>query len=148
MTEPIISPWIIYGFFTYSKFTAIFGWILAITCIAFLIYTWFFVMSYVDDNFRDDVKPKLRKIYKRFAIVTALMLTLNMFLPSKEILLSMIVAQNITPQRVEQTFEQTLELTDEAINYVGDKGEKAIERTTEILTDNVIKVIKAAQAKE
>ena len=67
-----------------------------------------------------------------------------MFAPPKEIALSMIVAQNVTPQRV----EQTLELTDEAINYVGDKGEKAIERTTEILTDNVIKVIKAAQAKE
>lgn len=144
MTEPIISPWIIYWFSVYDKFTIAFEYASAIICIAFLLFTWIFIASYVDESFKDELKLIVRKRYKKFTLLTVFMLTLGMFLPSKEIVLSMIVAQNVTPQRV----EQTLELTDEAINYVGDKGEKAIERTTEILTDNVIKVIKAAQAKE
>lgn len=148
MTEPIISPWIIYGFFTYEKFIKVFGWALAIIVLAFLVFTWVFVMSYTDNSFRDDAKEGVRKQYKRFTILTALMVTLNVFLPSKEVLLSMIVAQNVTPQRVEQTFKFTGETIDGAVNYVGNKSEKAIERTTEILTDNVIKVIKAAQDKE
>lgn len=148
MTEPIISPWIIYGFFTYESFIEVFGWALAIIVVAFLIFTWLFVLSYIDNNFRDDAKEGVRKQYKRFAILTVFMVTLNIFLPSKEVLLSMIVAQNVTPQRVEQTFKFTGETVDGAVNYVGEKGEKAIERTTEILTDNVIKVIKAAQDKE
>lgn len=146
MTEPIISPWIIYWFSVYVNFQKFVEICFMISVIAGGLALVFYTLSYVSDtNLEDDKEViNLRKVCKKFIMALVIFTGLNMFTPPKEIALSMIVAQNVTPQRV----EQTLELTDEAINYVGEKGEKAIERTTEILTDNVIKVIKAAQNKE
>lgn len=145
MTEPIISPWIIYWFSVYVNFQKLVEICFMISVITGGLALVFYTLSYVEDtNLNDKEIINLRKVCKKFIMALIIFTGLNMFTPPKEIALSMIVAQNVTPQRV----EQTLELTDEAINYVGEKGEKAIERTTEILTDNVIKVIKAAQDKE
>ena len=142
MTEPIISPWIIYWFSVYVNFKDIVEFCFIVASMIGIPATIFYIISHFGNEDEEDLR--IRKICKKLIITLIVLTSLNMFAPPKEIALSMIVAQNVTPQRV----EQTLELTDEAINYVGDKGEKAIERTTEILTDNVIKVIKAAQAKE
>lgn len=142
MTEPIISPWIIYWFSVYVNFKDIVEFCFTVASMIGIPAIVFYIISHFGNEDEEDLR--IRKICKKLIITQIVLTSLNMFAPPKEIALSMIVAQNVTPQRV----EQTLELTDEAINYVGDKGEKAIERTTEILTDNVIKVIKAAQAKE
>lgn len=142
MTEPIISPWIIYWFSVYVNFKDIVEFCFIVAFMIGIPAIVFYIISHFGNEDEEDLR--IRKICKKLIITLIVLTSLNMFAPPKEIALSMIVAQNVTPQRV----EQTLELTDEAINYVGDKGEKAIERTTEILTDNVIKVIKAAQAKE
>ena len=139
MTEPIISPWIIYWFSVYVNFQKIIECCCVIAFIIGIPATIFYIMSYFSDEDEEDLR--IRKICKKFIISLIVLTGLNIFIPPKEIALSMIVAQNVTPQRV----EQTLELTDEAVNYIGEKGEKAIERTTEILTDNIIKIINAAQ---
>ena len=99
---PVISPWVFYAMSVVDVFKVIFtafGIITAIVSIVIIILTFMTKLDYGEDD-KDYLQFKaIRKPIIIFAIVTLMLGTL---IPSESTITKMIIAQNVTYERVEQ----------------------------------------------
>lgn len=96
--QPIVNPWL---FFVADLVTS-----LSIACVLITIIMWAFGLVYVMDG--DDKKDinQIRKGKKCFIIGTTI-LVVGLLIPSKQTLLEMYVAKNITYDRIEKLHKVT-----------------------------------------
>jgi hypothetical protein len=116
--EPIISPWVIYLMFLsqgFSIFLIITGIIVA--CVSAI---WLLLYYVENDAYSHDIKP-VPKLLILYGVIT---LGLGLLIPNKETCLQMLVAKNITTNRVV-------------------KAGKVISNSHDILIADVVKIITA-----
>lgn len=99
---PIISPWVFY----FMPICDGLGFICLLVGVACLIGTIAVTVGYVfEDNsrYRDEDTINICKKFKKALIpITAVLLILGTFIPSERTITKMLVAQNVTYERVEQ----------------------------------------------
>lgn len=117
MTEYIINPMFFYWMQVANELSfvlIIFGIILFFVTVALC------VAGYINDAFEDDEeKEKYKKPIKTMAIITAICLVVNVFIPSKETLIEMSIAKIATVENTQNAVEAIKEATD----YVFEKIE-------------------------
>lgn len=128
MSEPIVSPWLIYWFSVYCKVQTLMRASLVLLAIIAGAALLFYVLSIND---RDEDIAKIGKVCKRIVIAFGVVAMLNILMPSKELALAMIVAQNVTPQRIEYVTESTGKAVDDGIDYFVDKIIEAADKWEE-----------------
>ena len=93
--EPIISPWIIYALPLVDTLIAVLS-VLSMLAMSSLI------ILYIDDKFRKDMGTKIVKgVWTVFIISTLLAI----FIPNKETLIAMYVANQVTPDNLSHAQE-------------------------------------------
>ena len=111
MTEPIISPWLIY-------WAGRIGFIQIICCVVGLVVTALAVMAamaVLTDNYKHDESVKALKILVCAAFILD---TLAVFLPTKTEIFAMYAAEHITPAAIKATGEFTGKTVDALIEKI------------------------------
>lgn len=93
--EPIISPWIIYAL-------PLVDTLIAVLSVVSMLAMTSLIILYIDDEFRKDMGTKIVKgIWTVFIISTLLAI----FIPNKETLIAMYVANQVTPDNLSHAQE-------------------------------------------
>lgn len=110
--EPIVNPWYFYlmGLSGSISFIACLGAVFS--GILFFIGLCIKVASICDRSMEDDWK-KLSKTYRAVKILLVVLLFIAIAVPSKETLVQMVVAQQVTPKNVEKAISAGKNLKDE-----------------------------------
>lgn len=119
---PIISPWIFYLISVVEGVSCLFAVILAVTVIVVIINWISYLMFQVDyGDFDEEGCVKKRKntmdITKKCASIGLICLIVNVFVPSKETMYTMLVAQTVTYENV----EVATDTIKESVDYIFDK---------------------------
>lgn len=93
--EPIISPWIIYALPLVDELIAI------LSVVSMLAMTSLIIL-YIDDEFRKVMGTKIVKVVWVVFIISTL---LAIFIPNKETLIAMYVANQVTPDNLNHAQE-------------------------------------------
>ena len=88
--EPIVSPWIIYALPLVDTLIAVLS-LVSMLAMASLI------ILYIDDDFREVMGTKIVKVVWVVFIISTL---LAIFIPNKETLIAMYVANQVTPDNL------------------------------------------------
>ncbi len=123
MSEPIISPWLIY-FINLVEHISFVSFLGTLICIGLC-----FISAGMKHDFRrdSDVVAEANTVLK-WALPTGIIcLLLTILIPSKETCYQMLVASYVTP---------------ETINATIDGAENIAKRALDLITDSVIKIIK------
>lgn len=92
--EPIVSPWLVYGISVLAKFQIAIHFCLCLSIVGLCIM----VPAFLDgDNVSDDVKRVRTRALKAVAIFGAI----EILLPDKDVLMTMLALQYITPDNVQ-----------------------------------------------
>lgn len=123
MSEPIVSPWLIYfiNLVEHISFVSFFG---TLICIGLC-----FISGCIKHDFhRDSDAVSEANTVIKWALPTGIVcLLLTILIPSKETCYQMLVASYVTP---------------ETINATIDGSENIAKRALDLITDSVIKIIK------
>lgn len=93
--EPIISPWIIYAL-------PLVDTLIAVLSVVSMLAMTSLIILYIDDDFRKDMGTKIVKgVWVVFIISTLLAI----FIPNKETLIAMYVANQVTPDNLNHAQE-------------------------------------------
>ena len=93
--EPIISPWIIYALPLVDTLIAVLS-VVSMLAVASLI------ILYIDDEFREVMGTKIVKVVWVVFIISTI---LAIFIPNKETLIAMYVANQVTPDNLNHAQE-------------------------------------------
>ena len=93
--EPIVSPWIIYALPLVDTLIAVLS-LVSMLAMASLI------ILYIDDDFREVMGTKIVKVVWVVFIISTL---LAIFIPNKETLIAMYVANQVTPDNLSHAQE-------------------------------------------
>lgn len=93
--EPIISPWIIYAL-------PLVDTLIAVLSVVSMLAMTSLIILYIDDGFRKDMGTKIVKVIWVVFIISTL---LAIFIPSKETLIAMYVANQVTPDNLSNAQE-------------------------------------------
>lgn len=123
MSEPIISPWIIYAINLgeHISFVAFLG-----TLICIGLY-WIAAGLRYDHRGNKDAVDEANTIQKWTLPIGIVCLLLCVLIPSEEVCYQMLVASYVTPENINATIDGT---------------ENLAKRALELITDSVIKIIK------
>ena len=109
--EPIVSPWFIYFLGMVDSIKECFAGI-AITAVVVLVSVGFaWLIS--DGDFEDKTYVKMKKWAKRLIACLCVFLLLGIITPSKNTVIAMYVADNITPNNVEKALEVGVDFKNE-----------------------------------
>lgn len=93
--EPIISPWIIYAL-------PLVDTLIAVLSVVSMLAMTSLIILYIDDDFRKVMGTKIVKIVWIVFIISTL---LAIFIPNKETLIAMYVANQVTPDNLSHAQE-------------------------------------------
>lgn len=93
--EPIISPWIIYAL-------PLVDTLIAVLSVVSMLAMTSLIILYIDDEFRKDMGTKIVKVVWVVFIISTL---LAIFIPNKETLIAMYVANQVTPDNLSHAQE-------------------------------------------
>ena len=93
--EPIISPWIIYALPLVDTLIAVLSVVSMLAMTSLIIF-------YIDDDFREYKGIKIVKVVWAVFIISTL---LAIFIPNKETLIAMYVANQVTPDNLSHAQE-------------------------------------------
>ena len=93
--EPIISPWIIYAL-------PLVDTLIAVLSVVSMLAMTSLIILYIDDDFRKVMGTKIVKIVWIVFIISTL---LAIFIPNKETLIAMYVANQVTPDNLNHAQE-------------------------------------------
>lgn len=130
--EPIISPWLIYLISrcdTVISFLC--GALVTIGAVAgvVLIFTGGLSATSIDDDDKQPLRAALPYI-KKSAVVFLILSVLYLIVPSKNTLICMIVADNITEDRV---------------SFVADEAGETVDSVRETIKEDIIDIIRATK---
>jgi len=112
--EPIISPWFVYALQVVDTLRDVFQ--------VFYIFLFFpavgalvgsFIMLIDADDYEKKLSKELRKFGIKFFIASIIFIFLYMFTPSRNTLIGMYVAQNVTSEAVSETLQSGRAIKDE-----------------------------------
>ena len=137
MNEPIISPWLVYWvtrieyvqayLLTAFLIICISGPLVIIYCAAFDTY--------------DDIKDKYFNRWAKTAVIGLLICGIfDIFVPSKEVIIAMYVAKQVTPANIQTAGA----VADKSIDYIGIKADK----TTDAAVEKIIRIIDAIKKED
>ena len=130
MTEPIISPWVIYWFTRIDNIKCFLGmfplmFLFSVIIIAFMKM----IVGEFEDygEGRERAACYFRKVIKVGLITIPLTIILNLFIPSTKVLATMYVADKLTVSNIQMVGETADKVADKAV----EKVIKVIEATKE-----------------
>lgn len=117
---PIISPWFFYiiGLIEPLTLVAAFGWIGALI---FGALTWYTVVD--EDSSEEEYKNAYNSVGKKCIILSIIFGLLFIFIPSQQTCIQMLIANNITYERLEIVGSSVEEIYNDIITI----AEKAVE---------------------
>ena len=127
--EPIIAPSTFYWLEIISNFKLFLTIFFAVACIGLVVCIISFIVTLVEDELETHAGKVVKKICKSCTIITFIFGLLFIFTPSKETLMTMIVAKYVTPDN---------------ITAVGG----TIEESVSSIATEIIRVVEAADDKE
>ena len=127
--EPIISPSIFYWFEIISNLKIFLSILFGISCVGLVFCIVSFIAILVEEELETHTGKIIKKLCKFCTIITSIFGLLSIFTPSKETLMTMIVAKYVTPDN---------------ITAVGG----TIEESVSSIATEIIRVVEAASDKE
>ena len=127
--EPIISPSIFYWFEIISNLKIFLSILFGISCVGLVFCVVSFIAILVEEELETHTGKIIKKLCKFCTIITSIFGLLSIFTPSKETLMTMIVAKYVTPNN---------------ITAVGG----TIEESISSIATEIIRVVEAASDKE
>ena len=127
--EPIISPSIFYWFGIISNLKIFLSILFGLSCVGLVFCIVSFIAILVEEELETHTGKIIKKLCKFCTIITSIFGLLSIFTPSKETLMTMIVAKYVTPDN---------------ITAVGG----TIEESVSSIATEIIRVVKAASDKE
>ena len=127
--EPIISPSIFYWFEIISNLKIFLSILFGISCVGLVFCVVSFIAILVEEELETHTGKIIKKLCKFCTIITSIFGLLSIFTPSKETLMTMIVAKYVTPDN---------------ITAVGG----TIEESVSSIATEIIRVVEAASDKE
>ena len=126
--EPIIAPSTFYWFEIISNFKLFLTIFFAVACIGLVVCIISFIVTLVEDELETHAGKVVKKICKSCTIITFIFGLLFIFTPSKETLMTMIVAKYVTPNNITAvggTIEESVSsIATEIIRVVEAAGDK------------------------
>ena len=127
--EPIISPSIFYWFEIISNLEIFLSILFGLSCVGLVFCIVSFIAILVEEELETHTGKIIKKLCKFCTIITSIFGLLSIFIPSKETLMTMIVAKYVTPDN---------------ITAVGG----TIEESVSSIATEIIRVVEAASDKE
>ena len=127
--EPIISPSIFYWFEIISNLKIFLSILFGLSCVGLVFCIVSFIAMLVEEELETHTGKIIKKLCKFCTIITSIFGLLSIFIPSKETLMTMIVAKYVTPDN---------------ITAVGG----TIEESVSSIATEIIRVVEAASDKE
>ena len=112
---PIVSPWFFYLMGVTEKAIPTFGIIGAVIFICVMIVGCFIADPWLWSN--DEQTGKIKKALKKLLILSISFIIIALILPSKDTLISMAVAKNVTPNNITLAKDSARD----AIDYIFEK---------------------------
>ena len=127
--QPIISPSIFYWFEIISNLKILLSILFGLSCVGLAFCIVSFIAMLVEEELETHTGKIIKKLCKFCTIITSIFGLLSIFIPSKETLMTMIVAKYVTPDN---------------ITAVGG----TIEESVSSIATEIIRVVEAASDKE
>ena len=127
--QPIISPSIFYWFEIISNLKILLSILFGLSCVGLVFCIVSFIAMLVEEELETHTGKIIKKLCKFCTIITSIFGLLSIFIPSKETLMTMIVAKYVTPDN---------------ITAVGG----TIEESVSSIATEIIRVVEAASDKE
>lgn len=127
--QPIISPSIFYWFEIISNLKIFLSILFGISCVGLVFCIVSFIAILVEEELETHTGKIIKKLCKFCTIITSIFGLLSIFTPSKETLMTMIIAKYVTPDN---------------ITTVGG----TIEESVSSIATEIIRVVEAASDKE
>ena len=127
--QPIISPSIFYWFEIISNLKILLSILFGLSCVGLVFCIVSFIAILVEEELETHTGKIIKKLCKFCTIITSIFGLLSIFIPSKETLMTMIVAKYVTPDN---------------ITAVGG----TIEESVSSIATEIIRVVEAASDKE
>ena len=127
--EPIISPSIFYWFEIISNLKIFLSILFGLSCVGLVFCIVSFIAMLVEEELETHTGKIIKKLCKFCTIITSIFGLFSIFIPSKETLMTMIVAKYVTPDN---------------ITAVGG----TIEESVSSIATEIIRVVEAASDKE
>lgn len=127
--QPIISPSIFYWFEIISNLKIFLSILFGLSCVGLVFCIVSFIAILVEEELETHTGKIIKKLCKFCTIITSIFGLLSIFIPSKETLMTMIVAKYVTPDN---------------ITAVGG----TIEESVSSIATEIIRVVEAASDKE
>lgn len=119
MSEPIISPWIVYAIDVATNFKAALDFSTILLVIAFLVFVIaFFVTTAVGDC--DDIKllQKVTKHKRKMCIALAVCVILEIITPTKQAMQTMVVLSFVTPDNIALVQDNIIDFVERVIKAI------------------------------
>ena len=130
MTEPIISPWVIYWFTRIDNIKCFLELFPLLFMIVVILITMLKVFTGEFDDYgegKENSRKYVKKVLKVGIITLPLAIMLNLFIPSTKVLATMYVADKLTVSNIQMVGETADKVVDKAV----EKVIKVIEATKE-----------------
>ena len=126
--QPIISPSIFYWFEIISNLKILLSILFGLSCVGLVFCIVSFIAMLVEEELETHTGKIIKKLCKFCTIITSIFGLLSIFIPSKETLMTMIVAKYVTPNNITAvggTIEESVSsIATEIIRVVEAAGDK------------------------
>ena len=126
--QPIISPSIFYWFEIISNLKILLSILFGLSCVGLVFCIVSFIAMLVEEELETHTGKIIKKLCKFCTIITSIFGLLSIFIPSKETLMTMIVAKYVTPDNITAvggTIEESVSsIATEIIRVVEAAGDK------------------------
>ena len=126
--QPIISPSIFYWFEIISNLKILLSILFGLSCVGLVFCIVSFIAMLVEEELETHTGKIIKKLCKFCTIITSIFGLLSIFTPSKETLMTMIVAKYVTPDNITAvggTIEESVSsIATEIIRVVEAAGDK------------------------
>ena len=126
--QPIISPSIFYWFEIISNLKILLSILFGLSCVGLVFCIVSFIAILVEEELETHTGKIIKKLCKFCTIITSIFGLLSIFTPSKETLMTMIVAKYVTPNNITAvggTIEESVSsIATEIVQIVEAAGDK------------------------
>lgn len=126
--DPIVSPWLIYLISVINSmriFAFILGLVFSIPLLIYFVSDFF---NYINENILfpyqldeyEELKKRNSKQIKKYFILTIIFILIGLLIPSKETLITMLIANVITPDNINMSNELIKHNVQDYVNIIVD----------------------------
>lgn len=115
---PVISPWVFYWIPVLDSITFIAGLLLLLSIILFVIVFFMFCMELDMGDEDSDLAKLLKKAKDKLLVIIAVTTLITVFVPSETTVTKMLIAQNVTYERVEVVSDTIINTVETVYNDI------------------------------